>query len=71
MWRKTAQHHKVAREMPDNRENRHGLEGFPFLPLSFHHPFEISSTVQEEPLQKEKGICLAAWAKPLPPNFKG
>lgn len=44
--------------MPDNRENRHGLEGFPSLPLSFHHPFEISSTAQEEPLQKEKGICV-------------
>lgn len=54
MWRKTAQHHKVAREMPDNRETRHGLEGFPFLPLGFHHPVETSSTAQEEPLQKEK-----------------
>lgn len=38
----------------DNRETRPGLEGVPFLPLGFHQPFEISSAVQEEPLQKKK-----------------
>lgn len=56
----------------DNRETRPGLEGVPFLPLGFHQPFlRYLLPCRKSHYKRKRNLCLAAWAKPLPPSLKG